>query len=140
MTETLRVTLGGAALLFTALFACHIDDSELPYARLGIVTSELAVASAPTDVRSTCVLLPVLRGSRVETILEVGGTLSIQVAADREQASVKFVNASPAVSPKEYSREELEQGLSEQLELKNALGARYVVVLSSECEADAATH
>lgn len=140
MTESPRFPALALIVLLAALLACHEERAELPYARLGVVASELALASAPSESRSVCVLFPVLRGSRVETSIDLDGTLSVDVATTREGATVTFANASPAVPSKELSRDEIQQEFSEQLEVKSATGARYVVVLSSECEPDAATY
>lgn len=130
-----KTSLGALALLVTALLACHIEDSELPYARVGIVTADSSGTPVPTA--SACVLLPVLRGSRLEKSFPVASSLSVVVSADREGALVSFENESPSVSDKSISRKQLEDGFFEEVEVFGPGGARFVVQVSSECDPDA---
>ena len=137
MTNARTTSVGTLVLLVAALLACGSEPTELPYARMGIVIADSNGAPVPNAAGASCVLLPVLRGSRLDETFPVAGSLSVAIAADREGVVVSFEHASPSVSDKSVSRKQLESGFFEEVEVWEQAGARYLVQLSSECEADA---
>jgi hypothetical protein len=139
MSEARCTSLSALAVLLAALLACDVEPSALPYPRLGIVTSDSSGAPVSSDAANVCMLLPVLRGSRIAKSFPIAGSLAVDVTADREGVSVHFKNAAFAVSDKKISRDQLEHGYSEQVSLTDASGASFTLLLSSECQPDAET-
>lgn len=139
MTEASRTSIGSLVLLVAALLACDTTPSALPYARLGIQASDSNGTAVSTVAGNACVLLPVLRGSRIDHTFTVAGTLALAVAANRDGVVVDFQNANPSVAKLQLSRDRLEHGYSQQFDVVDDTGARYVVLLSSDCPSDAKT-
>lgn len=139
MSQARYTSLSALAVLLAALLACDVEPSALPYPRLGIVTSDSSGAPVSTDAANVCMLLPVLRGSRIAKSFQIAGSLAVEVTADREKVLVRFENAAFAVSDKKISRDQLEHGYSEQVDVADSSGAGYTVLLSSECQPQAET-
>jgi hypothetical protein len=139
MTDVDRTSLWTLALLVAALLACDTTPSALPYPRLGIQASDSTGRPVTTIAGSACVLLPVLRGSRIVKTFPIAGSLALDVSADRDGALVGFENEKPQLGSLELSRSQLESGVSQEIHVADESGADYVVLLSSECAADAAT-
>lgn len=140
MTEANRTTLGALIVLFAALLACDTTPSALPYPRLGIQASDSYGTPVSTVAANACVLLPVLRGSRIDHTFTVATTLALAVSANRDGVVVDFQNANPPVAKLHLSRDQLKSGYSEQFDLKDESGTSYVVLLSSDCPSDAKTY
>ena len=134
MSEIGRASLGSLGLLVAALLACHENDSSLPYARLGIVAADSTGKPVSSSAGAACVILPVLRGSQVDESFTVSGTLAVEVSADRSGVVVRFAHASPSVSAKSVSKEQLEGTYFQEVQVSDQTGQSFLVQLSSECE------
>jgi hypothetical protein len=138
MNQIGRTSLGSLAVLVAALLACDPDNSALDYARLGIVASDASGSPVSASAGSACVTLPVLRGSQVDKSFDVSDTLSVEVSADRSGLVVHFAHATPPVSDKHLSREQLEGTYFQEVQVSDQAGQAYLVQLSSECDPSAA--
>jgi hypothetical protein len=119
-------------VLLAALLACS-GSSSLSYARIGVDVFDSSGNAVSTGATSACLLLPVLRGSRVDEKYQVSSSLVIRVSANRDGALVSFDNAFPAESPRSVTRTQLVNGYFEEIKTADASGTQFDVQLTSDC-------
>jgi hypothetical protein len=138
MTPMSGTSVGALVALLLALLACN-EDSALDYAQLSIHATDLIGTPAPGDAASACVVLPVLRGSRVDERFRVAAQLEVTVTADRNEAVVSFPHASPEVETLHVSKDDLEQpDFLQNVQVFDETGQEWLVQLGNDCDSDAA--
>jgi hypothetical protein len=125
-----RFTLQGLGCMFTvAAGACGPPASET-YADLGLNTFD----ADGTLVRSECMPMPVLLGSKVVKDYFLAPGLAAHVVAVPEYADVTVSGTSdPAASHQHVSHEQLAQGYVKAIPVETTEDIAFTVVLAAPC-------